>query len=102
MRNLLAFLMLLLLVFAGLGWYLDWFKVRSAPGTDGHTTLSIDVNTVKAYTDVSKAAHKGAELLDKKAKDEAAKAEAEKKAKAEAEKAATKDSQPKTAASWFE
>jgi hypothetical protein len=96
MRNMLAFLMLVFLVLAGLGWYLDWFAVHTAPGTDGHTTLSIDVNTVKAYKDVSKAATKGAEMLDKKAKDEAAKAEAEKKAKAEAEKATAKDSPTKT------
>jgi hypothetical protein len=91
MRNLLAFLMALLLVVAGLGWYLDWFKVTKSPGSDGHTTLSIDLNSVKAYQDLSKAANKGAELLDKKAKDAEANAEADTKAKAE--KPAAKDPQ---------
>ena len=101
MRNLLALMMILLLTFGGLGYYLDWFRVRTAAGTDGHTTLNIDVNTVKAYQDVSKAASKGAELLDKKAKDEADKVEADKKAKAEADKAPVQTSQPKTGSSWI-
>ena len=98
MRNLLAFMMALLLTLGGLGYYLDWFRVRTSPGTDGHTTLNIDVNTVKAYQDVSKAATKGAELLDKKAKEEADKAEAEKKAKTDADKNAV---QTKTGSSWI-
>ncbi len=100
MRNLLAFMMALLLTLGGLGYYLDWFRIRSAPGTDGHTTLNIDLNTVKAYQDVSKAATKGAQLLDKKAKEEADKAEAEKKAKGavEAGKTAVQTAQPK---SWI-
>ena len=91
MRNLLALMMTLILVVGAVGWYLDWFKVKASPGTDGHTAVNIDWNSLKFHQDVSKVATKGAELLDKKAKDVEAKVEADKKAKAEAEKTAGKD-----------
>ena len=88
MRNLLAFLMVLVLTVAGLGWYLDWFKVRTTPGTDGHTTLNIDVNKGKILQDAAKVA----DQVKEKAKSETDKIEAEKKA--EAEKTSVQNQQP--------
>lgn len=41
MRNLLALLALLILVFAGVGWYRDWYKVQSN-GSDVHITINKD------------------------------------------------------------
>jgi hypothetical protein len=91
MRNLLAFLMALILTVGGLGYYLDWFKVRTSPSTDGHTTLNIDWNSLKFYQDTAKAGAKVTEMLEKNAKDEQTKTDAEKvKAKADAEKNQTK------------
>jgi hypothetical protein len=55
MRNLLAFVAALVLTLVGLGWYLDWFKFATAPGSDGHRTVTIDVNTNKISHDVHKA-----------------------------------------------
>ena len=86
MRNLLAFLMALILTVGGLGYYLDWFKIRTAPGTDGHTSVNIDWNALKFFQDTAKAGAKVTEMLDKKAKDETEKVEADKKAKAEADR----------------
>ena len=90
MRNLLAFMMALVLTVGGLGWYLEWFKLRTTAGKDGNTTLNIDVNSAKVYTDVAKGADKVKELAEKKA----AEAEAAKKAEAQG--------QPVKSNGWFD
>jgi hypothetical protein len=63
MRNLLAFAAAAALTFGGVGWYLDWFHVRSGPVTsDGHQNVNIDINGPKIARDV----HKGVEVGEKK------------------------------------
>jgi hypothetical protein len=52
MRNLLALVGLALVLFAGLGWYLGWYKVKTAPADPGHHNVNIDVNTKKISTDL--------------------------------------------------
>ena len=54
MRNLLALLAAGVLVFAGLGWYLGWYKISNTPAADGHRQISIDLNTPKIKEDLSK------------------------------------------------
>jgi hypothetical protein len=61
MRNLLAFLAALTLTVGGLGWYLDWFRVRSEPAPEGQRGLSIDINTSKIGADL----HRGEQNLQK-------------------------------------
>jgi hypothetical protein len=53
MRNMLAFLAALTLTVAGLGWYLDWYKLRTAPAADGHRSVTVDINSPKIGQDVS-------------------------------------------------
>jgi hypothetical protein len=94
MRNMLAFLAAVVLTVGGLGWYLDWYKVRSHPAEEGHHNLSIDINTTKIGTDLQKGEENLQKILEKNAKQAAgsigdAKGAAEKKA-AEAPKAAEK------------
>jgi hypothetical protein len=55
MRNLLAFFAALTLTVAGLGWYLDWYRLRSAPAADGHRNVTIDINAPKIGQDLYKA-----------------------------------------------
>ena len=43
MRNLLAFFAAALIVFAGLGYYLDWYKIDRVPTATGHQQLNIDI-----------------------------------------------------------
>jgi hypothetical protein len=69
MRNLLALLAALLLIFAGLGWYLDWFKVKQHPSEPGHNNVSIDINTKKIGQDLHKGEQKLQQILDSAAKD---------------------------------
>ena len=33
-----------MLAFAGLGWYLDWYKIHSEPAGEGHRHVNIDFN----------------------------------------------------------
>jgi hypothetical protein len=65
MRNLLAFLAAAALTFAGVGWYLGWYKVRSQPAADGHRAVNIEFNTVKIGADIEKGEHKLHEVLEK-------------------------------------
>jgi hypothetical protein len=65
MRNLLAFLAAALLTFVVLGWYLDWYKVSSAPASGGHREVKINVNTPKIGEDFEKGGQKVREMLEK-------------------------------------
>src|SRR5262245_8721459 len=68
MKNFLAFLAALIIVVAGVGWYLGWFQVSSTPLVNGHKRVSVDVDTNKVKDDVKKGSdtviHKGKELIE--------------------------------------
>jgi len=63
MRNLLALSAAALLTFLGVGWYLDWYKVKSDPAPHGHHNVHIDINGSKIVEDVQKGVEKGEEKL---------------------------------------
>jgi hypothetical protein len=65
MKNLFALLGAAVVVFAGLGWYLDWYKVISTPSSNGHQNISIDVNEKKIVTDGVKGVEKVEGAVDK-------------------------------------
>src|SRR5881409_3965606 len=52
MRNLLALGAAALIGFAGIGWYLGWYKIETTPTATGRH-ISIDLNTPKIKDDVS-------------------------------------------------
>jgi hypothetical protein len=58
MRNMLAFLAALVLAFVGLGWYLGWYTVHTAPAPSGHRSLTVDIDAVKIGSDLQKAEQK--------------------------------------------
>jgi hypothetical protein len=64
MRNLLALLAAVLLIFAGLGWYLDWFKLKTQPAEPGHHNVSIDIDKKKITDDIQKGEQKLHQMLD--------------------------------------
>jgi hypothetical protein len=70
MRNLLALFAACALMFFGLGWYLDWYKVKTDSGPSGHRSVNIDLNSPKIVEDVHKGVQRGEEklqsVLDKK------------------------------------
>jgi hypothetical protein len=75
MRNMLAFLAALTLVVAGLGWFLDWYKVRSATLPSGNHNVNIEIDSSKFYQDLQKGEEKFHHLLEKKSQEQNAKSE---------------------------
>ena len=67
MRNFLAFVGLAVVSIVGIGWYLDWYKVKTTPAADGHRTISVDVNTPKITQDIKKEEKNLQDLLHKNA-----------------------------------
>lgn len=70
MRNLLAFLAALTLTLACVGWYLDWYRIRSAPADGGQKSVTVDINTKKIGEDLIKAEQAIQQKLAEKAKAE--------------------------------
>ncbi|VTS02530.1 RodZ family helix-turn-helix domain-containing protein [Tuwongella immobilis] len=63
MRNLLALVGLVVVVFGGLGSYLGWYKVTRQPSTDGEVHLGVKVDTSKIKQDAHNAIERGGEII---------------------------------------
>lgn len=55
MRNLLALFGLAVIGFAGIGWYMGWYKLSYTRTTDGQLQINTIVDTNKTRTDASEA-----------------------------------------------
>lgn len=64
MKNLLALVGLVVVVVAGAGWYLDWYKLGTEPTGSGHTKTEIDWNTDKIKEDGKKVREALSDILD--------------------------------------
>jgi hypothetical protein len=62
MRNLLALAAAALIGFAGIGWYLGWYKFQTEKTSTGRH-ISIDLNTPKIRDDVNKGREKLRDFL---------------------------------------
>ena len=65
MRNLLAFVAASLLVFLGLGYYLDWYRIDKLASSQSGQQITIDLNSRKIAEDVHRGAEQGAEGVKK-------------------------------------
>jgi len=54
MKNLLALIGLVVVLVAGGGWYLGWYKLGTEPGGAGHRKIEVDLNTNKISEDLKK------------------------------------------------
>jgi zona occludens toxin (predicted ATPase) len=74
MRNLLALLAFVVLLFAGLGWYFNWYEVHSAPAANGKNDFRIQIDSTKILEDVHKGVRKSEQGLQSilRAREEAA------------------------------
>ena len=79
MKNLLAFLGAAILVFAGVGLYLNWFQINRGPAVAGHKAFNIDLNTDKIESDAQKGGEKVLSAIEKARLEAAAKAAAAQK-----------------------
>ena len=55
MRNMLALIGLIVVAFAGLGWYFGWYTFIVTPGSDGRVKFQGDLDTKKIVDDARKA-----------------------------------------------
>ena len=75
MRNFLAFVGLVVVGFAGAGYYFGWYQFALSPGKDGKQHISVDVDTKKIGDDVQTGVDKGGQLVKDKLKKEEPKEE---------------------------
>jgi hypothetical protein len=69
-RNFLAFIGLVVVGFAGAGYYFGWYKFAMTPGKDGKQHITVDVDTKKAAEDVGTGFDQGGQLIKDKLKKE--------------------------------
>lgn len=63
MKNLLALAAFAVLLFAAIGWYLGWYRIRTTPTQEGHHQITIDLNSPKIGEDLQKGKDKLSKLL---------------------------------------
>jgi hypothetical protein len=65
MRNLLAFFGALIVTFLAVGWYLNWYNVRSEPAPAGHRSVHVDLNVPKIGDDLKRGTERVQEMIEK-------------------------------------
>jgi hypothetical protein len=68
MRNILAFLGALVVTLLLVGWYENWFQVRTTPGTDGNRNISIDIDSTKVTNDIEETERKIETFIEEESK----------------------------------
>ncbi len=69
MRNIFAFLGALVVTLVAVGWYENWFQVRTTPGADGNRNISIDIDSKKVGDDIKETENKIGHFIDEKSKE---------------------------------
>lgn len=64
MRNILALIGLVIVVFIAIGYVRGWYSFTVSSGTDGKTHIAVDVDKKKIREDGSSAADKAGEFVD--------------------------------------
>lgn len=64
MRNLFALVGFVVVVFLGLGWYLNWYHLDWSTGSDGRAKIGLDVDTNKVTGDLRVGADKAGAFID--------------------------------------
>jgi hypothetical protein len=70
MRNLLALFAAAVLTFAGVGWYLGWYRINPAPAAEGHRSFHVDLDGRKMGDDLHRGKVKLEEALERNTKDD--------------------------------
>ncbi len=61
MRNFLAFIGLVVVLFAGLGYHYNWYRFAWSPGKDGKQHINVELDTKKMGDDVQSGLQTGAD-----------------------------------------
>jgi hypothetical protein len=70
MRNMLALIGAIVVLFVGLGWYLGWYSFVLTPGAEGKQRLQVDVDTNKITEDAKKVGQAANNVIQAATKDE--------------------------------
>jgi hypothetical protein len=63
MKNMLALVGLTIVLVGGVGYFLGWYKIGTAPAADGHQKIEVDVDANKVKHDVKEAEKKVGEVV---------------------------------------
>ena len=66
LKNLLSMIVAGILIFAGLGYYLDWYKIQRTPGPDGQQNITIGVNTNEIKKDFAIVRDRAGQIINGK------------------------------------
>lgn len=66
MRNFLAFLAAVFLIFAVAGWYLGWYKIEATTHPSGNHNVNIDFNSPKFKSDLRELKEKVEKVVEKR------------------------------------
>ena len=64
MRNLLALVGLVLVLFVAVGWFRGWYTFQFSPGKDGRTDFNVSVDTSKMNADRRDGTSKVGDFID--------------------------------------
>src|SRR5438105_12340917 len=70
MRNLLALLSALVLLFAGVGWYRGWYRIQNSAAPAGHHAVNIDIDKDKIGKDLHEGEEELQKVIEKKLKED--------------------------------
>ena len=73
MRNLLALLSALVLLFAGVGWYRGWYRIQNGPAPAGHHAVNIDIDKDKIGKDLHEGEEEIQRVIEKNLKEDTGK-----------------------------
>ena len=63
MRNMLALVGAAVVVVAGLGWYLGWYRIEAESAAPGYRSFDVDINTAKISQDLKQGKDKLSKAL---------------------------------------
>jgi len=70
MRNFLALIGAIVVLFVGLGWYLGWYSFALSPGAEGKQRLQVDVDTKRIADDAKKVGQAANNVIQSATKDD--------------------------------
>ena len=68
MKNILALIGVVVVLFAGVGWYYGWYKIGAEPTESGHRKFNVDINTKEIAGDLNKVKEKVGDIITNETK----------------------------------
>jgi hypothetical protein len=66
LKNLVSMIVAGILIFAGLGYYLDWYKIQATPGPNGTQNITLNVNKNEIKKDIAIVRDRAGQIINGK------------------------------------